>query len=76
MFQDSSSIAAAAPVAPNICPRCGGRFTCGMEAGAARCWCAELPRLVAVPAEDAVGGCYCPACLEALLAGLGGETPR
>lgn len=42
------------------CPRCGKRFVCGAEAGAARCWCAELPPL---PVDPSIAGCLCPACL-------------
>jgi hypothetical protein len=43
------------------CARCGKPFTCGMVAGAAKCWCAELPAVEPVPGE----GCLCRDCLEA-----------
>ncbi|MBI5923123.1 MAG: cysteine-rich CWC family protein [Betaproteobacteria bacterium] len=49
----------------NICPRCGKAFTCGMNAGQASCWCAELPPL-AIP--ESGSGCYCPECLRQLVA--------
>jgi hypothetical protein len=35
-----------------------------MLAGAARCWCADLPALEPVPGSS----CLCPACLRAALA--------
>jgi hypothetical protein len=47
------------------CPRCGAVFVCGNEAGAASCWCAELPPVLPVP--GAGGGCYCPACLREVI---------
>ena len=49
-----------------LCPRCGKAFTCGMQAGAERCWCADLPPLGAL--DPAQKGCYCPDCLKALIA--------
>ncbi|NMG33029.1 hypothetical protein GRF61_01020 [Azoarcus sp. TTM-91] len=53
----------------SVCARCGQRFVCGMNAGAEKCWCAAFPPLFAVPDEGgAQAGCYCPACLEALVA--------
>lgn len=48
----------------NICPSCGAAFNCGMNAGEATCWCTAYPPLLAVPADEAVGRCYCPACLK------------
>lgn len=63
----SSSVppAAVKSLAPPVCPRCGATFTCGMLAGEPVCWCAALPPLASVPQQGA--GCYCPACLKALL---------
>ncbi|MBK6632022.1 MAG: cysteine-rich CWC family protein [Betaproteobacteria bacterium] len=50
------------------CPGCGRVFTCGMEAGWIRCWCAALPPL---PVQLEKGqGCYCPDCMEKKLAGV------
>jgi hypothetical protein len=43
-----------------VCPRCGAAFVCGVAAGAERCWCFELPPVMAVRADTA---CLCPACL-------------
>ncbi len=57
----------------STCPRCGGHFACGMQAGHAKCWCADLPHLL--PPDPGTGGCYCPECLHELLA-LPGEQPR
>jgi len=37
-----------------------------MKAGLPRCWCAELPPLKSLP--EAGKGCYCPECLEKMLA--------
>lgn len=51
----------------SICPGCGTRFGCGMKAGEKRCWCADLPPLLTVPAGKEAG-CYCPACLARMLA--------
>ncbi|MDX9741185.1 MAG: cysteine-rich CWC family protein [Gammaproteobacteria bacterium] len=45
-----------------VCPGCGASFVCGMEAGHAQCWCADLPPQ---PVDPAVSGCLCPACLQA-----------
>lgn len=50
----------------SVCPGCGRAFACGMMAGEPRCWCAELPPLKALP--DAGKACYCPECLEKMLA--------
>lgn len=43
-----------------VCPRCGAAFVCGIAAGAERCWCFELPPVLAVRADTA---CLCPVCL-------------
>jgi hypothetical protein len=48
-----------------VCPRCSAQFVCGMESGAARCWCADLP-VVKLP-QPATEGCFCPDCLKKLL---------
>ncbi|MBI4989700.1 MAG: cysteine-rich CWC family protein [Rhodocyclales bacterium] len=48
------------------CPGCGRAFICGMNAGWARCWCAELPPLPTQPEADK--GCYCADCLKKRLA--------
>jgi len=42
------------------CARCGSDFSCGMAAGAPRCWCAELPPLQPMPGR----ACLCRNCLE------------
>lgn len=55
--------AALAPVSGDACARCGATFACGMNAGAARCWCADRPR---VPIDPTLAGCLCPRCLSAL----------
>jgi hypothetical protein len=47
------------------CPRCGAVFVCGNEAGAVSCWCSELPAALPLPGDGA--GCYCPACLRAII---------
>lgn len=67
----STDVSTQAPTtAPtNTCPRCGTGFSCGMAAGATRCWCVEYPPAFAVPAADAAdAACYCPACLAELVA--------
>ncbi|MBP9219116.1 MAG: cysteine-rich CWC family protein [Sterolibacterium sp.] len=52
-----------------FCAGCGRRFTCGVEAGQAHCWCFDLPAWpVAGHPEVAEGRdarCYCPECLAA-----------
>jgi hypothetical protein len=48
------------PAAFDRCARCGAPFECGMQAGLAECWCAQLPP-IAPP--DAAASCYCPRCL-------------
>jgi hypothetical protein len=45
--------------ARSACARCGAMFACD-PAGA--CWCAALPRRLAVPTE-AGATCLCPRCL-------------
>ncbi|MBV2235092.1 MAG: cysteine-rich CWC family protein [Sterolibacterium sp.] len=78
----------AMPPGMTRCPRCGEHFGCGSgaasptsEAGAAACWCAELPPLQGVDRSAAVlQGCYCAACLRELLArqaagDAGGSVP-
>jgi hypothetical protein len=47
----------------NVCPACGNVFTCGMAAGAERCWCADLPPLPADLLDSAAADCFCPTCL-------------
>lgn len=69
MTENPPPAADAMRVAPT-CPRCGAAFTCGMQAGEPVCWCAVLPPLSTVPDEGA--GCYCPACLKAMLEVSGG----
>lgn len=54
------------PAAGSTCPRCGKPFTCGMQAGLERCWCADLPLIG--PPDPEQKGCYCPDCLKALIA--------
>lgn len=54
-----------------VCSRCGKGFQCGMAAGLARCWCAELP---AIPPPLGEGsGCLCPDCLRAAVEGKQAE---
>ena len=45
------------------CPRCGGEFACGADAGS--CWCAEVALGDAARARLAAAfeRCLCPACL-------------
>lgn len=58
--------ASLAAVSGDACARCGTPFECGMRAGAARCWCADAPR---IPIDPALAGCLCPRCLRALAGG-------
>ncbi|MDO8958740.1 MAG: cysteine-rich CWC family protein [Rhodocyclaceae bacterium] len=55
------------------CPRCGATFTCGMEAGQEKCWCADLPPL---PIDPVVPGCFCPDCLKLLSAAQPGQASK
>lgn len=71
-MNDNASHAGAGAAAPNLCSRCGAGFTCGMQAGWTKCWCAALPAVATIP--DAAAGCYCPDCLKSLL-GLGSGAP-
>jgi hypothetical protein len=63
--------APAADAANSRCAGCGAEFRCGMEAGDRECWCASLPPLMSLPAragtDAAPVGCFCPACLKAML---------
>lgn len=62
----------ALPLPNVICPACAQGFVCGMVAGAARCWCYELPHNLPVPStavtrtgdNSSPTGCFCPACLQ------------
>jgi len=42
------------------CIACGKSFCCGAATGL--CWCMELPRLSAIPADQSAG-CLCRECL-------------
>lgn len=43
------------------CGRCGETFGCGGAEGKTSCWCAELPAIMPMGADD----CLCPKCLRA-----------
>jgi hypothetical protein len=45
----SSPAGPAADPAASVCTRCGAVFRCGMVAGDAHCWCADLPALQQLP---------------------------
>jgi uncharacterized protein (TIGR00290 family) len=55
--------AALYPLSGEACARCGATFECGMQAGVAHCWCADVP-----PAsiDASLSGCLCPRCLRAV----------
>jgi uncharacterized protein (TIGR00290 family) len=55
--------AALVPLSGEACAKCGAIFECGMRAGVAHCWCAELPPVVI---DASLAGCLCPRCLRAL----------
>ncbi len=59
---------APAPVPDATCPRCGGGFACGAQAG--RCDCFDLRLSDALRAELAArySGCLCLPCLRELAA--------
>lgn len=59
----------------DACPRCGKPVICGMKAGMARCWCADYPPVLKVPAADAGVGCYCPECLKTVTEAAMVEAP-
>jgi len=65
----ASQRAPEAPPAIDRCPRCDGRFECGMATG--RCWCAEVPLTADARAQLAVSydGCLCATCLRELARG-------
>ncbi len=46
------------------CSACNRPFACGAACG--RCWCFDLPAVVAVP-TDTDAGCLCPDCLAKLV---------
>lgn len=45
------------------CSVCGARFGCDIDDPNAECWCAELPAIVPLGADD----CRCPECLKSLV---------
>ncbi len=51
------------------CAQCGAAMTCKPEGG---CWCAELPHVVPMPADDE--GCLCRNCLLAKIEALQNPT--
>lgn len=60
------NLPAPAPLSAATCPRCGGGFACGAQAG--RCDCFELHLTEALRAELAARytSCLCLACLREL----------
>jgi hypothetical protein len=57
----------------NNCARCGTSFSCGMQAGEASCWCSVLPPVLPLPSDGS--GCYCPDCLNSMIAETGPHGP-
>ena len=55
------------------CPRCQACFACGMvdDPGAATCWCTALPKLSDGQIDRCVAQCYCPVCLQQMVAEAG-----
>lgn len=62
--------------APDLCPRCGGRFRCGVL-GEAPCPCTTvtLPLAVLEGLRQRYVRCLCLSCLQALAAGAPLEPP-
>jgi len=56
-------------IEPEICPRCGSRFTCGKSG---KCWCfsVDVPREVLEMIEKKYDTCLCPNCLKELAASI------
>ncbi len=54
------------------CPLCGANFTCDILAGKEECWCMAFPTVMTVPGTE--GKCYCPACLEKIIAEKTGKS--
>jgi len=57
------------------CPVCGAAFTCGILAGADRCWCADVQPVLPVPLAAAGAECLCPTCLRAAAESAGTRLP-
>jgi diphthamide synthase (EF-2-diphthine--ammonia ligase) len=55
--------AAVKPLSGEACARCGATFECGMKAGVAHCWCADVPP---VAFDAPLAACLCPRCLREL----------
>src|SRR5512145_716097 len=55
--------AALTPLSGGACARCAATFECGMKAGVAHCWCADVPPAAI---DAALAGCLCPRCLREL----------
>jgi uncharacterized protein (TIGR00290 family) len=51
------------PSSGQACARCGATFDCGMKAGVAHCWCADVPP---VAIDASLARCFCPRCLREL----------
>lgn len=56
------------------CPQCGTKFTCGLAAMQATCWCFEKPKVITA-AKASRQGCLCPDCLQKLIESIQTKQP-
>ena len=51
------------------CPRCGGGFECGVQAGHCACFGIRLPERLRVELAERYSGCLCMRCLGEIIQG-------
>ena len=55
------------PLIDARCPRCGGGFECGMQAGHCACFGIRLPERLRAELAERYSGCLCLPCLRELI---------
>jgi hypothetical protein len=54
---------------PSTCPRCGGGFDCGAQAGRCDCFDIRLDEAQRAAVAERFDGCLCLGCLRAIVQG-------
>lgn len=55
------------PLVDAVCPRCGGGFECGFQAGHCACFGIRLTERLRVQLAERWRGCLCLTCLHELI---------
>lgn len=75
-MNDASDTPRRAGLAEALCPRCGGRFDCGAQAGHCDCFDVQLGAALRAELAARYRGCLCLRCLRELQAGAPPAAPR